>query len=72
MTLYQQLDVAGCTLSHRDSDLYTPITAASVRLVHDFLFPASVSRFTDAATGAPMYRIRDAYDPYWQAGNGVI
>lgn len=71
MSLYTDLRDAGCPIDHHASDLYTPVTETSTRILRHWLDEkqgrlASVGHFTDQ-DGVPMFDVFGAYDPFWRS-----
>lgn len=70
MSVYSQLVAAGARIESHRSDLYTPVTAESTRIVRAYRFRCNVSTFP--SEGINWYEIPFAYDPFWQMRSSMI
>lgn len=67
-SIYELAMMAGCELSHHQSDLYLKKTDETQKLVDNYEFKNIVTTFKSLIDHTPWFDIPFAYDPFWERG----
>lgn len=59
--IQEELRKAGCVIEHYCTDLHTPVTEASTKIVNNFEFKQNVTKFTSQIDGVLYYDIPFCY-----------
>ena len=69
LSIYEQLTADGHRIDNHESDLYTPVNSASVKLLKAYEFFCNVKIFKSNIDNELWYDIPFAYDPFWIKAN---
>lgn len=66
LSLYEQCEQLGIETGHHESDLYIPVTEASMALIKAYKFRSNVTTFTSPIDNKRWYDVPFAYMPFWE------
>jgi hypothetical protein len=66
MNLYEQCQAAGIETDHHESDLYIPVTEATMALIKAYEFKTNVTTFISQIDKKLWYDVPFGYMPFWE------